>query len=185
MLVDAQERLGLADRHAPRYHRASAAPFVGASDTARPSMGGFWVPDPPFRRVPNSGPHPPPLVWREPFPSSIQRDFVSFDNPSGSITNSDLELAGVLCHQDILAQSTDCCELTFATLCDNTLPSPGSSGDRLQQQLCGVPTVQRLFALHRRHHRYLTEVSHIPGVLNAMADDASRLWHLSDTAFLS
>jgi hypothetical protein len=43
----------------------------------------------------------------------------------------------------------------------------------------------RLLALHQRHHRYLIEVSHIPSVLNTMADDASRLWHLSDSAFLS
>jgi hypothetical protein len=157
---------------------------VGACDTARSGMGGVWVPDKPSRRVPNSGRPPPPLVWQEPFPSSIQRDLVSFDNPNGSITNSDLELAGVLCHQDILAHSTDCCELTLATLCDNT-PAVAWIKRGSVSNNSSAAYLLRLFALHRRHHRYLTEISDIPGVSNTMADDASRLWHLSDTAFLS
>jgi hypothetical protein len=134
-----------------------------------PGMGGVWVPDLPSRRVPSSGPRPPPLVWR---------DLVSFDNPSGSITNSDLELAEVLCHQD------DCCELTLATLCDNT-PAVAWIKRGSVSNNSSAAYLLRLFALHCRHHRYLTEVSHIPGVLNTMADGASRLWHLSDTAFLS
>jgi hypothetical protein len=149
---------------------------VGACDAARPGMGGVWVP-------PRSS-SDKPIVWREPFPSHIQADLVSFENPKGSITNSDLELAGVLCHQDVLAEVTDCRELTLATLCDNT-PAVAWIKRGSVSNNSSAAYLLRLFALHRRHHRYLTEVSHIPGVLNTMADDASRLWHLSDTAFLA
>ena len=43
----------------------------------------------------------------------------------------------------------------------------------------------RLQALHQRHHCYLNQPDYIPGPVNAMADDASRLWHLTDDAFLA
>jgi D-alanyl-D-alanine carboxypeptidase len=61
------------------------------------------------------------MVWREFFSRHIQADFVSFDSPKGSITQSDLELAGVLCHQDVLAERPDCHERTLASLYVNTL----------------------------------------------------------------
>ena len=35
-----------------------------------------------------------PILWRQSFPDWIRRDLFSFANPSGSITNSDLELVG-------------------------------------------------------------------------------------------
>ena len=43
----------------------------------------------------------------------------------------------------------------------------------------------RLNALHQRHHRYLARHHYIPGPVNAMADDASRRWDLSDSALLT
>jgi hypothetical protein len=43
----------------------------------------------------------------------------------------------------------------------------------------------RLGALHQRHYRYKARFFHIAGKTNAMADDASRLWHLSDADFLA
>jgi hypothetical protein len=152
---------------------------VGACDAARSGMGGVWVPPP----QPTSA-TTPPLVWREPFPLHIQADLVSFAHPTGSLTNSDLELAGVLCHQDVLAEVADCRERTLATLCDNT-PAVAWIKKGSVSNNSSAAYLLRLLALHQRHHRYLTEVSHIPGVLNSMADDASRLWHLSDSAFLS
>jgi hypothetical protein len=156
---------------------------VGACDAARPGMGGVWVPPPPSA---SSLPSEtiPPMVWRESFPRNIQDSLVSFANPHGSITNSDLELAGVICHQDIVAAQTDCRELTLATLCDNT-PAVAWIKKGSVSNNSSAAYLLRVFALHQRHHRYLTEVSHIPGVINTMADDASRLWHLSDSAFLS
>jgi hypothetical protein len=156
---------------------------VGASDAARPGMGGVWVP--PIQSSPTLSPEAmPPLVWRQPFPDHIQASLVSFANPKGSITNSDLELAGVLCHQDIIAHHADCRERTLATLCDNT-PAVAWLKKGSVSNNSSAAYLLRVLALHQRHHRYLTEVSHIPGVLNTMADDASRLWHLSDSAFLS
>ena len=43
----------------------------------------------------------------------------------------------------------------------------------------------RLLALHRRFYLFISTVTHISGDTNYMADDASRLWNLSDTALLT
>jgi len=50
----------------------------------------------------------------------VQRQPVSFSNPTGTITNSDLELAGSVAQQDTLAQAADIREKTTHHLCDNT-----------------------------------------------------------------
>ena len=43
----------------------------------------------------------------------------SFANPKGSITNSDLELAGSIAHNDVLAQAADVREKTTHNSYDN------------------------------------------------------------------
>jgi hypothetical protein len=43
----------------------------------------------------------------------------------------------------------------------------------------------RLHALHQRFHRYYASAFFVPGTLNAMADDCSRLWHLTDAQLLT
>jgi hypothetical protein len=159
------------------------ATHVGASDASRGGMGGVWLPPPMAQRLPGVT-YPPPLVWREAFPKAVQLDLVSFENPLGSISNSDLELAGNLCHQDVLVNATPCDELTLASLSDNTpavawMKRGSISGDGPAAYLL------RLAALHRRHYRYLLEISHIPGLANAMADDSSRLWELSNAALIA
>ena len=87
--------------------------YVGCCDAAKPGMGAIWLP---------SAQHPlhPPYVWRAPFPSSVQQALVSTDNPSGSITNSDLELAGTIAHEATLAAVHDLRHCTIATFSDNT-----------------------------------------------------------------
>ena len=48
-----------------------------------------------------------------------QRDHC-VENPKGDITNSDLEQAGVICHLDVVANSTDIGYCTVGVGCDNT-----------------------------------------------------------------
>ena len=43
----------------------------------------------------------------------------------------------------------------------------------------------RIHALLRRHFRFRSTTDYVPGPANSMADDASRLWHLSDLDLLS
>jgi hypothetical protein len=60
------------------------------------------------------------LLWRQPFDDDIQNRLVSYKNPRGDITNSDLELAGTVIHQHILGQHASVTGETAHTLCDNT-----------------------------------------------------------------
>jgi len=48
-----------------------------------------------------------------------------------------------------------------------------------------VAYLLQLQALHQRHHCYMMTYDHIPGHLNTMADDCSRLWHLTDKQLLT
>ena len=53
--------------------------FLGTTDTAKNGMGGV------FFDSRNQG-----HIWHVPFPEDIQAALVSEDNPSGTLTNSDL-----------------------------------------------------------------------------------------------
>ena len=147
---------------------------LGTADASGIGMGGTWLsPDPEFH----------PLVWRSRFPSFIQSNLVSTTNPQGSISNSDLELAGQISHLDVLTQHSDCRERTVVTLTDN-ISARSWQRKGSTTTLGPAAYLLRLQALHQRHYRYLNQPDYIPGPSNSMADDASRLWHLTDTAFL-
>ena len=151
---------------------------IGATDAAAPGMGGVI-----FVEEQSTG-KLNPLLWRAPFPQDVQHDIVSTKNPSGSITNSDLELAGTIAQHDVLVHHVDCRERTIHTLTDNTPAlawmTKGST------TTTGVPAyLLRLQAIHQRHYRYLARLAHINGEKNVMADDLSRLWKLSDTELLT
>jgi hypothetical protein len=42
-----------------------------------------------------------------------------------------------------------------------------------------------LQSIHQRFHRYRPDTVYLPGPLNVMSDDCSRLWHLSDSQLLA
>jgi hypothetical protein len=81
---------------------------MGACDATKTGAGGVWFPD--------TG---PPLLWRLPFAEDIQRRLMSWEDPTGGITNSDLELAGTILHQDVLGIAHDLTSKTAHTFCDN------------------------------------------------------------------
>jgi hypothetical protein len=146
---------------------------IGACDASGMGMGGVWF-----------AVDQPPLVWRAPFPQDLQSRLVSWDNPHGDITNSDFELTGVVGHQDIIAQAWDVREATLSLLNDNQAALSRSTKGSVSSKGPSAYLL-RLSSMHQRHHRYLAQYDHIAGPANAMADDSSRLWHLSDAAFLA
>lgn len=150
---------------------------LGATDAAATGMGGVFF-------VPQQDGSLLPCLWRQQFPKFIEQAVVSWNNPAGTLTNSDLELAGTIAQHDVMAHTVDIRERTIATLTDNT--------PALYRQRKGSITsssapayLLRLQALHQRHHRYLPSYAHIAGPANQMADDCSRLWNLTDTALLA
>jgi len=89
-----------------------------------------------------------PCLWRAPFPEDIQEHIVSFDNPHGDITNSDLEQAGVLAQADIANITFDLRDRTLATLNDNTAAISRNkkgtiSSDQAAAYLCHLESVHR------------------------------------------
>ena len=126
----------------------------------------------------------PPIVWRAPFSEDVRPNLACTANPTGPITNSDLELAGIIAHQDVLAQETDIRETTTSTGTDNTAALAWQTKQAVSST-GPAAYLLRLSALHRRAFRYQCRTFYVPGLANKMADDASRLWHFSDSELLA
>jgi len=173
-------------------HLAEVVPtpptYYGSVDAAKQGMGGVWFP--PGPPLPNAI-HPPlsqrlqaPCLWRFPFPTSITSQLVSTENPTGAITNSDLELAGSVAHDDILASAVNVTHLTTCGLNDNT-PTVAWRQKGSTTTTGPAAYLLQMSALNQRHHRYKPETFHIPGTANKMADDCSRKWDLTDDQLLT
>ncbi|KAI2509948.1 hypothetical protein MHU86_4513 [Fragilaria crotonensis] len=141
----------------------------GACDACGRGMGGVW-----FR--PNQG----PIVWRATFPRAIQRALVTSDNRSGTLSISDLELAGTLAHKHALVQCNP------AAVAERLIWMAGDNRASLAWATKGSSTTRsarayllRLNALHQRRFRYVPHHDFIAGKSNVMADDAR---HLMDVA---
>ena len=191
----------LAVRPTRLYELVPTAPtLIGTHDASGSGAGGVWLPHPtavPRRQslltlspdAPNglrsvSPTTPVPIVWRTTFPATVQRALVSTDNPAGTINNSQLELLGALWHDEVAARCFDIRERTIKSSTDNlatlfwyrrgsvTTTSP-------------TATILRQQSMHQRYHRYVSLKDYVPGPLNTLADDASRLAHLDDHQFLT
>ena len=149
---------------------------VGPHDASGEGMGGVWLP-----AVTNS--NLTPILWRERFPPHITARLVSSSNPTGDITNSDLELAGLVAQQDVLVQTVNCRGRTIAPIGDNT-PMVYWHHKGSTTTTGPAASLLRLSSIHQRHFRYLSKAGYLPGLANKMADDCSRLWHLSDSQLL-
>ena len=153
----------------------SAPAYVGACDACQQGMGGVW-----FSLVTNT----PPIVWRQNFPQRVRTALVTYENPTSALSISDLELTALLAHKDVLAQHQPVAERTLWMATDNRAALSWSTKGSATATSARAYLL-RLNSLHQRQHRYVATHNHIAGKANTMADDASRLWHLSDTAFLT
>ncbi|KAL3823338.1 hypothetical protein ACHAXA_010473, partial [Cyclostephanos tholiformis] len=83
----------------------------GHHDASATGAGGIWFPSPSL--TPRTGyTNTSPLAWRFRWPQEVVNKIITDANPHGSITNSDLELAGGLLHLDALAHCFDIRERT-------------------------------------------------------------------------
>lgn len=150
--------------------------FHGACDACQHGMGGVWFPDLPASTA--------PILWHSPFPRGITTALVTSDNPNGALSISDLELAALIAHKDVLATHVILAERTIWMATDNRAALAWSTKGS-STSVSARAHLLRMNAMHQRHHRYVATHSHIPGTANVMADDASRLWHLNDTELLT
>ena len=150
----------------------SAAHIVGATDAARHGMGGIAF----FRNR--------AFVWRASFAKATQDQLASFDNPRGSITNSDLELAATIGHEGTLCHAFPLHEHTIHTGCDNIAATAWRNKGSATTQGAAAYLLPEA-SLQQRIHRHVPRVTYITGTSNLLADTASRRFDLSDNQLLT
>eukprot|EP00804_Cyclotella_cryptica_P015210 CCRYP_000735-RC/>CCRYP_000735-RC protein AED:0.15 eAED:0.31 QI:0/-1/0/1/-1/0/1/0/313 len=155
----------------------------GQHDASGAGTGGVWFPG---DSIPTRGTLKPgtPIVWRLEWPQFVRDNLVSSSNPHGTISNSDLELAGGLIHLDCVAQTLDTRERTLLSKGDNLNTTfwerkGSTTTDSAPAYLL------RLFGIHQRFHRYVPRFDYIAGPSNPIADSLSRDFHLSMSDLIS
>ena len=155
----------------------------GHHDASGKGAGGIWFPGEGL--IPRKGVDATkPVIWRVEWPADITADIVSSDNPQGTITNSDLELAGGLIHLDAAAHSFDIRERTVVSKGDNLNTTfwerKGSATSNSAPAF-----LLRMFGIHQRYHRYVPRFDYLAGSSNFVADALSRDFHLTLPAVMS
>jgi hypothetical protein len=145
--------------------------YVCYVDASGSGVGGVWI---------SGTKEIKPYVWRAEWPKEISNQLVSFKNPKGTITNSDLEMAGVLLAWLVLELLSPISlqHSTVGIFCDNT-PAVSWS-NRLQSSKSVIAGhLLRVLALRQHVHRSSPCLTiSIAGIINTMADHASRSYIL-------
>ena len=111
-------------------------------------------------------------------------DLVSFDNPKGTITNSDLELASLVVQEVVLPQIIKCLAWCTPTSCSNNNPTVAwAFRDSATINPAGADILS-IRSDHNVHHRIVPSVFYHPGELDIMTDNASRRFGLYCCRFL-
>jgi hypothetical protein len=155
---------------------------IGTTDASGSGFGGtFFVPT--EQSTPSES-SCRSYVWRYRLPDDVRSKLITETNPTGSITNSNLELAAAVVHTDVVAMQYDITETTVASLHDNT---PTVFWQRRGSTTHTNPAAYllRLHALHVRQFRYISTHDYIPGHINMMADYASRSFDHTPKVFLT
>jgi len=149
----------------------------GHHDASGAGAGGVWWPG--EAAVPRGTCVPlQPVLWRHEWPQWVRDSLVTAERPNGTITNSDLELAGGLLHLDCLANTFDVRERTVLSRGDNLNTTFWERKGSTTTD--SVPAyLLRLFGIHQRYHRYVPRFDYIAGESNVVADTLSRHFHLS------
>jgi hypothetical protein len=138
-------------------------------------MGGVWL---------GNSTTVQPTLWQQAFPPEITTFLVTYKKPHGTISNLDLELAGYVAHNNVLASLANIESVTIASYTDNT---PALYWTKKGSTSTSIPAAYllRLQALHKQHYHYLSTISQIAGTAKVMADDCSWVWHLMGKQLLT
>jgi hypothetical protein len=138
-------------------------------------MGGVWFPTttnllerPRFGSADASSTQGP-LLWTARLDPEIVKKLISFFNPRGTVTNSDLELAADLVQHDMAAQAFDIQERTISSGSDNK-PTIAWQTKGSTTTTSAPAYLLRLQALHQRFHRYHSSAFFVPGKLAFLRD---------------
>ena len=151
----------------PVHHLVPDYPdYVGYSDACRLGMGGVWC----------SGLQPlSPFVWQVEFPTNIQQALITTDNPSGTITINDLELAALVAQYLALHHSnTPIGDCHLASFCDNTSAVAWATKMRTSKSVPAARLLRYLGLLQLANQTSSLSPISIPGKANDMTDISSR-----------
>jgi len=159
--------------------------FVGIVDASSHGMGGVVV---------GELSTCVPTVFRWEWPPDIKVDIKSFANTTGSITNSDLEMAGILLLWLVMEGVCDSLQEKHVALFSDNSPTVASWVTRLAscKSVIAEHFVQALALCIKANKSCLLMTLHIEGKRNAISDIPSRsfgsnpVWHCTtDTDFLT
>jgi hypothetical protein len=142
--------------------------YIGYCDASAFGAGGVWFGGNKTLR---------PIVWRIQWPADVTKSVVSATNPTGQITNSDLEMAGVLLQEAVLETAIGKAMVgaQIAIGCDN---SPAVAWTTRMATRSETPISFRLLrGLAMRQRQTWSAppaVFHVAGIQNTLADVASR-----------
>jgi hypothetical protein len=153
------------------------APHVlAATDASGLGVGGFWVPT-------HYGHPATPTVFRAPFSDEVRQRLISTSNPTGTLTNSDFELAALVLCTALCSSITTlphaalwCASDNIAAVSWCTKGSTSSAGPAAH--------LLRWLAQISRSNLVSLSTFHVPGTSNTLADFCSRSFHLTDQEFL-
>ncbi len=138
--------------------------YIGYCDASKLGAGGVWF---------GANWNLPPIVWHIQFPHAIQMQLISQKNPSGSITNSDLKMAGLLMHWLVLENIANLEHAHVASGCNNT-PTVARTSRLLASKAKTAAHLIRALALRILACQTSPLAAfHIAGAMNRMADLAS------------
>jgi hypothetical protein len=142
--------------------------YVGYCDASAFGAGGVWF---------GGKTQLAPIVWQVQWPKDITTAVVSDSNPSGRLTNSDLEMAWVLLHEAVLeAQLGQAMAGTQIAIGSDNSPAVAWTTWMATQSTSTVSFhLVKGFAMRQRHtHSASPAVYHVAGTTNKLADVASR-----------
>jgi len=143
----------------------ATATYGGYCDASKKGAGGVWF---------GIDKLLPPIVWRIALPQHLQDEVVSFENPKGTISNSDLEMLGLLLQWLVLEHFADLAHTHVACWCDNT-PTVAWASKLLASKAKRVAQLLWILALRMLACQASPLTTfHVAGTSNRMADFASR-----------
>ncbi len=145
------------------------ADFIGFVDACKTGVGGVWL----------SGKKDlaHPVVWHLEWPEDIRNQLISKDNPNGTITINDLEMAGVLLHWLVLEQLVPSSSLRhthIAIFCDNKSTVHWTYKLNSKASIIAQHLLRALGLRQHKHRASPLACASIAGINNTMADVASR-----------
>ena len=156
--------------------------LLGDHDASGQGAGGVWFPSNSCSTR-HSDHQLSPILWRVAWPDTIKNLLITDSNPNGTISISDLELAGGFLQLEAAAQCFDIRERTVLSRTDNLAALFWQRKGSVTSTKSSAALL-RLFGIHQRFHRYVPRHDYLPGKSNLMADDSSRLFYLNDANLL-